>query len=102
MGAVPGAGLLWGAGFELWAIAAVPPRSATRAKVEKRPAERRGEETGVKFVKSIFLAWGACARVGSLKVRAETVRRFQGYTGRGAGCLPDGFMPHLGSLNVRQ
>ena len=83
--------MLWGAEFELWAIAVVPPRSATRAKVAKRPAERRGEETGVKFVKSIFLAWGACARENSLKVRAETVRRFQGYTGRAAHGLLEGF-----------
>ena len=61
MGAVPGAGLLW-AGAGLWASAVAPARSATRARVAKCPAERRGEETGVKFVKSIFLAWGACAR----------------------------------------
>jgi hypothetical protein len=102
MGAVPGAGLLWGAGFELWAVADAPAKSATRAKVAKRPAQRRGEETGVKFVKSIFLAWGACARVGSLKVRAETVRRFQGYTGRGADGLLEGFYAVRRRLNVRQ
>jgi hypothetical protein len=74
IGAVPGAGLLWAgaglelwAGFELWAVADVPARSATRvklarAKVAKRPAQRPAEKTGVRFVKSIFLAWGACAR----------------------------------------
>ena len=61
MGAVPGAGLLW-AGGVLWASAVAPAKSATRARVAKHPAQRRGEETGVKFVKSIFLAWGACAR----------------------------------------
>jgi hypothetical protein len=29
--------------------------------------QRPADETGVRFVKSIFLAWGACARVVSLR-----------------------------------
>jgi sec-independent protein translocase protein TatA len=70
MGAVPGAGFEFWAGAGLCAVAGVPGRrvklSAARAKVAKRPAQRPAEETGVRFVKSIFLAWGACARVVSL------------------------------------
>ena len=92
MGAVPGAGLLWaGAEFELWASAVAPAKSATRAKAVKRPAQRRVEETGVKFVKSIFLAWGACAR-GFLKCAPKRCVVFKDIPAEVQTVFQEGFM----------